>query len=453
MAEAARAGLSDDDARAIHLRIGRRLIALGDDRVFEAARHVSIAGLGLTDDAERTGFVEVVGRAARKARAQASFSVGPGLLPQCAGPARRATVGHPLHADAAVTPRRRRRALLVGDVATLNALLDEAEEFLDQPPDRARIAYLRLKGRVVENRLQDALEIGLRALDELGERVAADAGKPRMGNAVIRMKMTMRRWSNERLLDLPHCEDERVIALHPILAELCNMAVLIRPNILPPLLVRKQLDLTLAHGHTPSSPLVIAGYGIVLVLLGDYEGAQRFGEAGRSLAARPEFREARPQTVFMHLDYIKHWRHPIRDGLGQLREAIEEALDQGDQENAGFLVTVLLSQSFWLGRPLAEIDALARSLIPHIRSQPVPSALSQGMQQICLNLMGAQHDPLLLAGESGYDEREILPAARREGDTVHSRRPRRCGRDCTSGPATTPARSPPHMKQWSTSTA
>ena len=161
---------------------------------------------------------------------------------------------------------------------------DEAEEFLDQPPDRARIAYLRLKGRVVENRLQDALEIGLRALDELGERVAADAGKPRMGNAVIRMKMTMRRWSNERLLELPHCEDERVIALHPILAELCNMAVLIRPNILP-LLVRKQLDLTLAHGHTPSSPLVIAGYGIVLVLLGDYEGAQRFGEVGRALAA------------------------------------------------------------------------------------------------------------------------------------------------------------------------
>ncbi|MCV7218971.1 AAA family ATPase [Mycobacterium crocinum] len=417
VAESARAGLSDDDARAIHLRIGRRLIALGDDRVFEAARHVSIAGLGLTDYTERTDFVEVVGRAARKARAQASF---PLALDYCRSAldllgeqrwATHFTLTRQLHLDAADA------ALLVGDVATLNALLDEAEEFLDQPPDRARIAYLRLKGRVVENRLQDALEIGLRALDELGERVAADAGKPRMGNAVIRMKMTMRRWSNERLLELPHCEDERVIALHPILAELCNMAVLIRPNILP-LLVRKQLDLTLAHGHTPSSPLVIAGYGIVLVLLGDYEGAQRFGEVGRSLAARPEFREARPQTVFMHLDYIKHWRHPIRDGLGQLREAIEEALDQGDQENAGFLVTVLLSQSFWLGRPLAEIDALARSLIPHIRSQPVPSALSQGMQQICLNLMGRSDDPLLLAGESGYDEREILPAARREGDTV-----------------------------------
>lgn len=417
VAEAARAGLSDSDTRAIHLRIGRRLITLGDDRVFEAARHVGIAGLDSADGFERSRFVEVERRAAQKARAQASF---PLVLGYCRS-ALDLLGEHRWETDFALTRELQLdaadAALLVGDVSTLNMLLDEAEESLQQPADRARIAYLRLKGRVVENRLQDALEIGLRALDELGERVATEAGKPRMGNAVLRMRMTMRRWSNERLLALPHCEDERVIALHPILAELCNMAVLIRPNILP-LLVRKQLDLTLAHGHTPSSPLVIAGYGIVLVLLGDYEGAQRFGEIGRSLAARQEFRTARPQTVFMHLDYINHWRHPIRDGLGQLRQAVDEALDQGDQENAGFLVAVLLSQSFWLGRPLAEVDALARSLVPQIRSQPVPSALCQGMQQLCLNLMGRSEDPFLLAGESGYDEREVLPAARREGDSV-----------------------------------
>lgn len=417
VAEAARAALSDDDMRAVHLRIGRRLVGLGDERLFEAARHVGIGGLGLADDAERTGFVETVQRAARKARAQASFPLALGYSRsalELLGEQRWGShfaLTRELHLDAADA------ALLVGDLPLLNALLDEAVEYLRAPSDRARIAYLRMKGRVAENRLQDALEIGLHALDELGEHVATDAGKPRMGNAVVRMKLTMRRWSNEQLLALPRCDDERVIALHPILAELCNMAVLVRPNLLP-LLVRKQLDLTLVHGHTPSSPLVIAGYGIVLVLLGDYAGSQRFGEVAMLLAQRPEFRETRPQTVFMHVDYIRHWRHPIRDGLGELRDAAEEALDHGDQENAGLLLAVLLAQSFWVGRPLAEIDALASSLIPHIRSQAVPSALCQGMQQLCLNLMGRSADPFLLAGESGYDEREVLPAARHEGDEV-----------------------------------
>jgi predicted ATPase/class 3 adenylate cyclase len=417
VAEAARDGLSDDAQRKTHLRIARRLIEQGDDRLFEAARHAGIAGHALADDDERIRFVEVLRRAARKARARASFPLALeccrnalGLL----GEQRWAShfaLTRELQLDAADA------ALLVGDVPALNALLDEAEGFLREPPDRARLAYLRLKGRVAENRLQEALEIGLQALDELGERVATDAGKPRMGNAIVRMRLTMRRWSSERLLRLPHCDDQRVIALHPILAELCNMSVLVRPNLLP-LLVRKQLDLTLAHGHTPSSPLVIAGYGIVLVLLGDHAGSQRFGEVGKLLAERPEFREARPQTVFMHLDYIHHWRHPLRDGLGELRAAVDEALDQGDQENAGFLVAVLLAQSFWVGSPLAEIDALASALIPHIRSQPVPSALCQAMQQLCLNLMGRSADPFLLAGESGYDERDVLPAARSEGDEV-----------------------------------
>jgi len=195
------------------------------------------------------------------------------------------------------------------------------------------------------------------------------------------------------------------------------MSYIVRPNLFP-LLVRKQLNLTLAHGHTPSSPLVLASYGLLLVMLGDHEGSQRFGEVGMQLADRPEFREARPQTTFLYLSFIRHWRHPIRDGVGLLGDAVAEALDQGDQEYAGFLAATLISQAFWLGRPLAEVDALAQSLIPQIRSQPVPSRICLASHQMALNLMGRSEDPMLLAGETGYDEREVLPAARREGDEV-----------------------------------
>lgn len=417
VAEAAGADMPSDVRRETHLRIGRRLVGLGDDRLFEAARHVGIGGQGLTDDDERVRFVMVLRRAARKARAQASF---PLALAYCRnaldllGEQRWTAhyeLARELHLDAADA------ALLVGDWGALHALLDEAENVLPEPVDRARIAYLRLKGRVAQNRLQEALETGLAALDELGEPLPPDPGKPRMAIALMRMKVAMRRWTNEQLLALPPCEDQRVIEMQRILAELRSMAYLVRPNIFP-LVVRKQLDLTLAHGHTPSSPLVLASYGLLLAITGDHAGSQRFGEVGLLLSEREEFREARPQTLFLHLNFIHHWSHPLRDGLGQLRNAVTEALDQGDQEYAGFLTAVLLSQSFWVGRPLAEIDALADALIPQIRSQPVPTALCQAMQQLCLNLMGRTEDLYLLAGESGYDEREILPAARREGDEV-----------------------------------
>lgn len=416
VAEAARDGLSAAAERETHLRIGRHLVALGDDRLFEAARHVGIGGQGLADD-ERLRFVEVLRRAARKARAQASFPLvlrysrnGLGLLGEQRWAAHH-QLTRELHLDAADA------ALLVGDAVTLQALLDEAEQILHEPADRARLAYLRLKGSVAQNRLQEALQTGLAVLAELGEPLPPNPGKPRMAIALVRMKLTMRRWTNERLLLLPHCEDQRVSEIQRILAELHSMSYIIRPGIFP-LVVRKQLDLTLAHGHTPSSPLVLASYGLLLAITGERAGSQRFGEAGLLLSEREEFQAARPQTLFLHLNFIQHWRHPLRDGLSRLRNGVTEALDQGEQEYAGFLAAVLLSQSFWVGRPLAEVDALAQSLIPQIRSQPVPRTLCQAMQQLCLNLMGRSENPFLLAGESGYDEREVVPAARCEGDEV-----------------------------------
>ncbi|MGB5149889.1 MAG: AAA family ATPase [Mycobacterium sp.] len=417
VAEVAAEGLSADAQRQTHLRIGRRLVTLGDDRLFEAARHVGIGGLGLSDERERIHYVDVLGRAARKARAQASF---PLALDYCRkalailGDRRWDThlsLSRGLLLDAAEA------ALLVGDIPALHTLLDEADAVLTEPADRARLAYLRIKGRLAQNRLQGALETGLTALDELGEPLPRNPNKPRMGLALLSMKLTMRRWSNEQLLELPYCEDQRVIAIQRILGELFHICYSIDPNYFP-LLVRKQLDLTLAHGHTPASPLMLANYAILLAVTGDRAGSQRFGEVGLTLAERPEFREAHPHTLFIYLHFVRHWRYPVRQNLSQLRDAIGDALDQGDQEFAGYLAAALLAQSFWLGRPMAEIDALAQSIIPGIRSQLAPATLCQAVQQICLNLMGRSGDVYLLAGESGYDERIVVPAARLEGDVV-----------------------------------
>jgi predicted ATPase/class 3 adenylate cyclase len=417
VAEAARADLPEVAKHEVHLRVARRLVLLGEDRLFETARHIGAGEKGLTDEGERIRFVQVLHRAARKARAQASFPLAldyfrTGL--RLLGARRWDTefdLTRDLHLGAAEA------AMLVGDVAALHDLLDEADQFLPEPADRARLAYLRLKGRVAQNRIQDAIDTGLDALDEFGEPLPHNPGTPRLGVELVRMKMKMSRWSNERLLALPDCEDARVFELLRILAEMHSLSYIGRPNLLP-LIVRKQLDLTLAHGHTPSLPVVLASYGAVLVFAGDRDGAQRFGEVAMQLIQRPEFREVRPHTLFLYYDFIDHWRHPIRESLAPLRDAITEALDQGEQEYAGWLTATLLGQLFWAGRPLGEIDILARSLIPEIRSQPNPRTICQAVQQFALNMMNRSEDPFLIAGESGYDERETLPAARAEGDEV-----------------------------------
>ncbi len=418
VAEAARAGMSEDDRRAAHLRLGRRLTGLGDARLFEAARHLGIGGLSLREnDEERLTFADVLHRAAARARAQASF---PLALTYCRAGlellgadcwAAHSAITRELHLSAADA------ALLVGDYAALHALLDEAAPHLPEAADQLRLAYLRVKSLFAMDRPQEAMDAGLHALSEFGEPIPTDAGKPRMANAVLRMRWAMSRWSNAKLLALPRCDDPLVVEKQRMAVTLCHESYNVRPNLFP-LLVRKQLQLMLTHGHTRSSPRVLANYALLLVILGDTVGAQRFGEAGMALAERPQYRAAGPETTFYYYCFVRHWRHPVRSGLGTLREAVAAALDQGDQEMAGYLAATLLSQAFWAGTPLADIDMLARSLIPDVRSLTVPNRLLQAMQQMALNLMGRCDDVLLLAGESGYDEREVLPAAEREGEQV-----------------------------------
>ena len=88
----------------------------------------------------------------------------------------------------------------MSDLALLEKLLAEAEQELHDPADQAHLAFLRLKGQVARHHLQDALVTGLRALDKLGYVLPPTPGKPRLVATILRMKLTMRRWSNERLL-------------------------------------------------------------------------------------------------------------------------------------------------------------------------------------------------------------------------------------------------------------
>ena len=68
-------------------------------------------------------------------------------------------------------------ALLVGDAEMLHGLLRRGRGRLcTRRPTGPGWPSCGLKGRVAQNRLQEALETGLRALDELGEPLPGQCG-------------------------------------------------------------------------------------------------------------------------------------------------------------------------------------------------------------------------------------------------------------------------------------
>ena len=333
VAEVAAARLPADVVRTVHRRIGMSLAERGADRLFDAARHLALAGVD-EGGVDTDRFANVQLRAARLARLLASYPVAldcyrAGL--RLLGDRRwtdHAELTRELHLGAAET------AMLLADGALLDRLAAEAGPMLPDPVDQAHLQYLRMRVMVAQQRLADCLATGHTALELLGVPLPRRAGRAQAGTALLWMRQMTRRRSDDELLALARCTVRRVAEAQLVLSTVGAAAYAVAPTLIP-LVLRRQLELTFAHGLVPSSPVVLANYALLRVLTGDLTGAQRFGEVAVRMSEGAWFRSARARAVFIHLNFVRHLRHPIRAGLPLLREAYQEALDRGDAENAG----------------------------------------------------------------------------------------------------------------------
>ena len=230
--------------------------------------------------------------------------------------------------------------------------------------------------------------------------------------------MKMSRWSNERLLALPDCEDALVIEILRILAEMHSLSYIGRPNLLP-LIVRKQLDLTLAHGHTPSLAGGARQLRAVLVFTGDRGGAQRFGEVGDAARRTSGVQGSAtahgvplPTTssITGATRSAKAWAScatPSRRRSTKVTRSTRDGSPQPCSASRSGPAARWRKSTFSRG-PLS----------PRSAHSPTPQR-SAGDSAVLPQYDGSQRRRLSSSPvRADYDEREMLPAARAEGDEV-----------------------------------
>ena len=420
VAEAAVARTDGVARQQAHLRYGRYLGSQDDAATFEVAHHLNEALILIEDEAERAELVQLNLVAAREAIERTSFPLARDFFEsgiQLLGPAgwdSDPDTAADLHRGAAET------SLLVGDVARAHEWLDTAMPNMLEPTSvrAAQLAVLRMRALVAEQRLNEALDTAIEALDRLGHDVRRQPSQLHAGGAMLSIRRALRSVSDDELLRMHSCDDPEILQAQQVMAEAIDVAYIIQPELFP-LLVRRSLELTLRHGLMPLSAVSFVHYGVLLAAaLGDYKGARRWGELGLKLASTEQCAPSRNATGWLYYNFIHHWTAPLHEARTPLLESYRRSVESGGLEAAGWTAAVATYFSFAQGLPLAEVDTLAGRLTPPIRSQRVQTRLCQSTQQLVLNLMGRSESPFLLAGESGFDERDALVAAEQEGDTV-----------------------------------
>ncbi len=364
--QAAYALIEDADRAAIHLDIGRLLLArarheVSDDELFAVVDHLDRGRKLVVDPQERILFAELSLRAGRKARDAAAPAVALHYLDAALGLLGDAAwtehygIAHPAHvlkAECEHLSRNPGEALRTLDVAETNAAT---------MLDRIAVRNLKTAFLTTTGKLAEACSNSVDSLQMLGVPLPQPTDTPALraaiGSGFGAYQEALGGRSVESLAELPLMTAEEPLATMDTLAFAVPPAYMCNPE-LHAALVLKGVAETLVHGTAPVSPFFYVQYAIVhMVVTGDMTAAHRFGRVGIELSAQVGAPALAGQAHFVFGGFVAHLREHLSVGIEHLRVGLRQCLELGDLAYAAFSTGIVVFCRFLAGHPLDGITS------------------------------------------------------------------------------------------------
>jgi predicted ATPase/signal transduction histidine kinase len=354
--EAAYAATPPDARPALHLRIGRQLLASTpadelDGRLFDVVHHLAL-GVGLLDPGpELDRFVELASAAAARARRSGAFDVAATMLE---------------HVSAVRDPEQHyavwvRVQLDRGDVLTSAGRHRDARRVVHAalpcatPRDQARLETLDTTICLSMGMLAESLACARRAAALLGMPLPGPGEvEAATGQEIGAAMATIAQTPVDQWLDLPPMEDEDLLAMMTLLSRAIPAAYQVDPNLLV-LIGARMVRLSVTHGSSGQSARGYTAFAIVLWVMGEYALSCRIGNLGLELLRRFPAPDVAPAVDFVHAAFTAAWERRMDEVVERLRTAIVTSLAAGDVAHAGYAAVFTLQYRMISGAPLAEV--------------------------------------------------------------------------------------------------
>ncbi|WP_321908254.1 AAA family ATPase [Paraburkholderia sp. J11-2] len=359
--EAAYALMDEADRAPAHLRIGTLLDGGDGDpeverNIFEIVNQFNRAIHVIEDVDVRMRVASLNLRAGRRARASAAYGSALAYL----------TLGSDMIGSEAWQthyPEKFSFELLRAECEFLTGNAALAEERLRglaasaaSLPHKAAVAFLRVTLHTALDQMQDAVEICLGYLREVGidwvahpERAAAVAEYTTLHDRIGERTIAS-------LIDLPLLQDETLEATLNVLTAVLPPAFFTDENLVC-LVLSRMANLSIRHGNADASSLGFAYLGMVAgPIFGDYRAGFEFGRLGLALVDERGLSRFRARVYMCFAYHVMPWTQPMRTGLPLLRRAFEAATLSGDLTYIGFSSCCLVTSLLAAGHSLAEVE-------------------------------------------------------------------------------------------------
>lgn len=407
--QAAYALIEESAKKPVHLQIGRLLWQNSSaekqaEEIFEIVDHLNQGIELISDESERIEIAKlnlIVGQKAKAATAYAAalkyLSTGLELLVKNSWQTHY-ELTLTLHTEAAEA------AYLNGDFDQMQRLAEIVNNRASSLLDKVKVYEVKILAYIGQNKLQEALNEGIQILAQLGVIFPEEPNSFDIEKTLSETALILSGKRSEELLELPQMTDPYQLAIIKILLKIFVCAYIVLPPLMP-LIITKQIDLSVQYGNAPVSPFAYALYGFLLCGMGEIEDGYQFGQLALRLVSKLNAKEIQAKTSSLMHTSIQPWKEHIRNTLESLLSDYYLCLETGELEYAGYVIYDYTYASFFVGKQLTQLEQEISNFTDALNKINQKTALDYHTicWQAVLNLLGKTENPCQFKG-TVYDE-------------------------------------------------
>ncbi|MEG4235167.1 AAA family ATPase [Microcoleus sp. Pol11C3] len=415
--QAAYALIDDNQKKAVHLQIGRLLLANVSaeelpEKIFEIVDHLNLAWELITDESERVELARLNLEAGKKAKASTAyaaaleqyFTTGIEMLPGDAWQE---------HYDLTFSLYRERSECeyLCGNFEKAEELFDLILTQAHSNLERAEIQNMRVILYDNTGKYLEAIQIGSDALKTLGVSLPTANKAEILSKFELELQLyraSLKRIKITELIDAPKMIKSEIIACMKLLENITGPTYFTNQDLCA-LCSLKMVNLSIEHGNSEHSAHGYAYWGVMGdPRLVDYKVGYEFGQLGMKLADQFNNASLSCKVREMFGAHINPWRSHLKKGIPILRNGYQIGVEIGDIW-AAYTSYHLVLQRIIAGENFDSILDESNKYL-EFNKQIKNSALvgsQQLYQYFILNLQGLTQDKFSFSDED-FDEYQCL---------------------------------------------
>lgn len=402
--------IPEKEKATIHLLNGKRLHAYYNtgeqqERIFEIVNQWNLGSSLLHEKSERSFLASLNLQAGRKAMASTAypqalpyFEKGISVLDESAWYDQYDFLSE-------LTVSAAEAAYLSGEYDSVDKHVQSMIRSSRSLIDSVKAYEIEIKKLIAQNKLIEAIRLGLQILAKLGIKLPMNPGNLAVFKDLLLTRWLLRNKTPGYYSSLPIMEDEQRKAAMRIMSEISSASYFAIPNLVP-LLVFKMVKMTVKYGLSIKSPFSFAAYGFILSAhLKQVKKGSHMGEIAVQLARRIDADVVMGSLIATSNLFLDHGQKPMAELTNDLEKAFRLSIEYGDNEFASYAAHNYAYHLFFAGAPLDNLAKKTAAFDLQIEKfrQDLTLKRLRLFRQAIDNLINETERPDILKGDI-YDE-------------------------------------------------